>query len=289
VDRPRLVHTRQELALARGALGDDVALVPTMGALHRGHAELLRQARARAQATVVSVFVNPLQFGEAADLDRYPRTLDADLAVCAAEGVDLVWAPGVEDMYPGGEPAVRVSAGALGEVLEGASRPGHFDGVLTVVAKLLLLTRPRLAVFGTKDAQQLALVRRMVRDLDLGVEVVGVPTVRESDGLALSSRNVHLSDEERAVALALSAALRAGEACGDEGAEAVRVAAGAVLDAEPACRVDYLELVDPDDFTPVPADHRGEALLTAAAWVGTTRLIDNVAVGVGTLPARRPG
>ncbi|MEG3628406.1 pantoate--beta-alanine ligase [Streptomyces poriticola] len=189
------------------------AVVMTMGALHEGHATLIRTARAIAGPdgeVVVTVFVNPLQFGAGEDLDRYPRTLEADVKIAAESGADAVFAPSADEVYPGGEPQVRISAGPMGERLEGASRPGHFDGMLTVVAKLLHLTRPDLALYGQKDAQQLALIRRMVRDLDFGVEIVGVPTVREEDGLALSSRNRYLSPEERRTALALSQALFAG-------------------------------------------------------------------------------
>ncbi|MFF9843624.1 pantoate--beta-alanine ligase [Streptomyces sp. NPDC013740] len=203
-----LVRTAEEL---RGLKGDGRrAVVMTMGALHEGHATLVRAARERVGPTgtvVVTVFVNPLQFGAGEDLDRYPRTLDADLALAREAGADTVFAPGVDEVYPGGEPQVRITAGPMGERLEGASRPGHFDGMLTVVAKLLHLTGPDLAFFGQKDAQQLALIRRMVRDLNFPVEIVGVPTVRESDGLALSSRNRYLSDGERRTALALSRAL----------------------------------------------------------------------------------
>ncbi|MBM7437538.1 pantoate--beta-alanine ligase [Streptomyces sp. HB132] len=186
------------------------AVVMTMGALHEGHATLIRAARAAAGPggqVVVTAFVNPLQFGEAADLDRYPRTLDADLAVASEAGADAVFAPSADEVYPGGEPQVRITAGPMGERLEGAARPGHFDGMLTVVAKLLHLTRPDAAFFGQKDAQQLALVRRMVRDLDFGIDIVAVPTVRDPDGLALSSRNRFLSAEERRTALALPRAL----------------------------------------------------------------------------------
>ena len=186
------------------------AVVMTMGALHAGHAALVRAAREAVGAdgqVVVTVFVNPLQFGAGEDLDRYPRTLDADLRVAAAEGADVVFAPGLEEVYPGGEPQVRIAAGPMGERFEGASRPGHFDGMLTVVAKLLHLTEPDVALYGRKDAQQLALIRRMVRDLNFPVEIVGVPTVREDDGLALSSRNRYLAPEERRTALALSRAL----------------------------------------------------------------------------------
>ncbi|CAM5272362.1 Pantothenate synthetase OS=Streptomyces fumanus OX=67302 GN=panC PE=3 SV=1 [Streptomyces fumanus] len=189
------------------------AVVMTMGALHEGHATLIRAARSLAGPdgeVVVTVFVNPLQFGAGEDLDRYPRTLDADVELAGRSGADVVFAPSVDEVYPGGEPQVRITAGPMGERLEGASRPGHFDGMLTVVAKLLHLTRPDVALYGQKDAQQLALIRRMVRDLNFGVEIVGVPTVREEDGLALSSRNRYLTPEERRTALALSQALFAG-------------------------------------------------------------------------------
>ena len=189
------------------------AVVMTMGALHEGHATLVRTARELAGPggeVVVTVFVNPLQFGAGEDLDRYPRTLDADLEIAGRAGADVVFAPSVDEVYPGGEPQVRISAGPMGERLEGGSRPGHFDGMLTVVAKLLHLTRPDAALFGQKDAQQLALIRRMTRDLNFGVQIVAVPTVREEDGLALSSRNRYLSVRERRTALALSQALFAG-------------------------------------------------------------------------------
>ncbi|WP_258312087.1 pantoate--beta-alanine ligase, partial [Streptomyces sp. ZEA17I] len=202
-----LLRTAAELdALPRPA-GAERVVVMTMGALHEGHATLVRAARQAAGPdgqVVVTVFVNPLQFGEAADLDRYPRTLDADLATASAAGADAVFAPGVDEVYPGGEPQVRITAGPMGERLEGASRPGHFDGMLTVVAKLLHLTRPDEALYGQKDAQQLALIRRMVRDLNFPVRITGVPTVRDADGLALSSRNRFLSPQERHTALALS-------------------------------------------------------------------------------------
>ncbi|MET7456152.1 pantoate--beta-alanine ligase [Streptomyces sp. NPDC005574] len=206
-----LLRTADELH-ARARRGRR-AVVMTMGALHEGHATLIRTARGIAGPdgeVVVTVFVNPLQFGAGEDLDRYPRTLDADLKIAEAAGADAVFAPSVEQVYPGGEPQVRVTAGPMGGRLEGAARPGHFDGMLTVVAKLLHLTRPDLALYGQKDAQQLALIRRMVRDLNFGVEIVGVPTVREDDGLALSSRNRYLSAQARRTALALSQALFAG-------------------------------------------------------------------------------
>ncbi|MEU3031300.1 pantoate--beta-alanine ligase [Streptomyces incarnatus] len=206
-----LLHTAQELH-ARTRKGRR-AVVMTMGALHEGHATLVRRAREIAGPdgeVVVTVFVNPLQFGAGEDLDRYPRTLEADLKVAEQAGADAVFAPSVDEVYPGGDPQVRVTAGPMGECLEGSSRPGHFDGMLTVVAKLLHLSRPDVALYGQKDAQQLALIRRMVRDLNFGIEIVGVPTVREEDGLALSSRNRFLSADERRTALALSRALFAG-------------------------------------------------------------------------------
>ncbi|TSB21209.1 pantoate--beta-alanine ligase, partial [Streptomyces benahoarensis] len=206
---PQLLHTAAELrSTARG--DGPRAVVMTMGALHEGHATLVRAARERVGPrgqVVVTVFVNPLQFGAGEDLDRYPRTLDADVRVAAAAGADVVFAPSADEVYPGGEPQVRVAAGPMGTLLEGASRPGHFDGVLTVVAKLLHLTGPDVALFGEKDAQQLAVITRMAADLNFPVEIVGVPTVREDDGLARSSRNRYLSADERRTALALSTAL----------------------------------------------------------------------------------
>lgn len=295
---PVVVRTRPDLAAALAGLTGRRAVVMTMGALHEGHLELVRQARALADHVVVTIFVNPLQFGAGEDLDRYPRQLEADVAALAALGVELVFAPTPDVMYPDGTPAVTVSAGRLGEVWEGASRPGHFDGVLTVVAKLLHLVRPDVALFGQKDAQQLAAIRRMVRDLDLPVEVVAVPIQRDADGLALSSRNVYLSAAERSAALALSRALRAaqpaadgaGPVTGASPAEAALAAARAVLDAQEAATpgavvVDYLTLVDPDDLAPVEADYRGTALLAVAARVGRTRLIDNTLVHLGSTAA----
>ncbi|MEU2943120.1 pantoate--beta-alanine ligase [Nocardiopsis alba] len=277
---PLVARTPAELRRALDGRGR-TALVPTMGALHGGHRTLMRLAREKADTVVVSVFVNPLQFGPGEDLDRYPRDLPADLAVCGEEGVDVVFAPEVETMYPA-EQMVTVDAGPMGERLEGASRPGHFTGVLTVVTKLFQLVRPDLAVFGEKDAQQIALVRRMVVDLNLPVEIVGAPTLRDPDGLASSSRNVYLDDAERASALSLSRALRAGADAADAGADAVRAAARAVLDeasrATPSVEPDYLALVDPATFAEAPADHRGAAVLAVAARVGATRLIDNVSV-----------
>jgi pantoate--beta-alanine ligase len=263
----------------RAALAGDrtTALVPTMGALHAGHLRLIEAAAEHASHTAVSIFVNPLQFAAGEDLDRYPRTLDADLDACAAAGVDVVFAPGVETMYPSGEPLVTVDPGPLGDELEGEVRPGHFRGVLTAVAKLFALVRPDVAVFGEKDYQQLALIRRMVADLSIGVEVVGVETVRDADGLALSSRNAYLSADERATALALSRSLGAGQRSEAEGPAAVLAAAKSVLAGEPALSVDYLELRAPD-LSPALS---GDVRLLAAARVGSTRLLDNAPVQLG--------
>jgi pantoate--beta-alanine ligase len=268
-----LVHTRAALEEARNRRTGTVAVVMTMGALHAGHRELMRAAREHADHLLVTIFVNPLQFGPNEDFDRYPRTLDADLAACEAEHVDLVFAPDRDEMYPGGEPLVRVQAGPLGAILEGVSRPGHFDGVLTVVCKLLLLTRADLAFFGEKDYQQLALVNRMARDLEIPVDVRGVPTVREPDGLALSSRNRYLTVEQHEAALALSRALREGAAQPD--AESVLAVATKILTSGTGIALDYLALTDPA-LGPAPAS--GPARLLVAARVGSTRLIDNVPV-----------
>ena len=275
---PAVVTDRTSLRRHRVALPAPVAVVMTMGALHEGHAALMRQARRRASSVVVTIFLNPLQFGAGEDLSAYPRTVDADLALCARECVDVVFCPAPEVVYSDGEPQVRVTAGPLGDVLEGASRPGHFDGVLTVVAKLFHLTRPDLAYFGQKDAQQLMLISRMVRDLDLDVTVVPVPTVREADGLARSSRNTYLGQQDRVHALALSRALRAGEAAAPAGPDAVRHAASQVLGEATGIDLDYCVLVAPATLAEVGADFRGDALLAVAARVGPTRLIDNTTV-----------
>jgi pantoate--beta-alanine ligase len=285
VDRaqsPVVARTRAELVAARAALGDgDVAVVMTMGALHEGHSTLIRRARAETRHVIVTVFLNPLQFGPREDLSRYPRTVDSDMELCRREGVDLVFLPTPDVIYPDGDPAVRVSAGPLGDVLEGQARPGHFDGVLTVVGKLLHLTGADLAYYGQKDAQQLLLIRRMARDLDFPVDVIAVPTVREADGLALSSRNMYLTESDRETALCLSRALKAGAAAAAEGPSAVRRAARAVLVGEPLALIDYLVLVHPSTLEDVPEWYRGEALLAVAGRVGTTRLIDNVPLDVG--------
>ncbi|MFJ6002084.1 pantoate--beta-alanine ligase [Arthrobacter sp. NPDC092385] len=270
---------------AGGAGQPSLGLVPTMGGLHAGHAELARVARNGNDVVVVSIFVNPLQFGDQGDLDRYPRTLDEDLRLLGGCGVDVVFAPSVEDMYPGGEPLVRVGAGRMGEVLEGASRPGHFDGMLTVVAKLLNLGLPGTAAhyrayFGEKDAQQLALIRRMVLDLNVPVRIEGVPIVRDADGLALSSRNRFLGADERRAALVLSRVLRTLRERALDGRPLDLAAARAEIAGEDGVELDYLEVVDPSSFTPPAPAHEGRTgadpvLAVVAARVGTVRLIDN--------------
>ncbi|MHA7290709.1 4-phosphopantoate--beta-alanine ligase [Arthrobacter sp. MDT3-24] len=301
----QLVTTAAELREASARLlaqkaGRSQGLVPTMGALHEGHARLARTAVEQNDVVVASIFVNPLQFGDAVDLDRYPRTLDADLALLGEQGVDLVFAPPVEEVYPGGEPLVRVTAGSLGEKWEGSSRPGHFDGALTVVAKLLHYCIPGSglppagafasgvgglpayrAYFGQKDAQQLALVRRMVADLNFPVEIVAVPTVRSADGLALSSRNRFLSAEEREAALVLSRALRllAERATAHQPLDLE--SARAMVESQSLVGLDYFDVVDPLTLEPLAENcrkvpFRGEGLALIAAKVGPVRLIDNV-------------
>jgi len=283
---PVVVRTRAELRAALGALPGSRALVMTMGALHEGHLTLVREARSRADHVVVSIYVNPLQFGPGEDFEAYPRDLDADVSLLAHEGVDLVFAPSDEEAYPA-DPLVRIDPGPVAGVLEGRTRPGHFAGVLQIVAKVLNLVRPDVAVFGQKDAQQLALVRTLVRDLDLGVQIVGVPIRREGDGLAMSSRNAYLSPDERRRALTLSRALAAGRDAAGAGGTAtqVRQAAVDVLESADGVEVDYLALVDPDTFLPLDGRAAGTGLLAVAARVGTTRLIDNMTVDLqGTRP-----
>jgi pantoate--beta-alanine ligase len=293
----RLVTTAAELRAESARLlaekrGSSQGLVPTMGALHTGHAALARTAVEQNDVVVASIFVNPLQFGEAADLERYPRTLDADMALLDAEGVDLVFAPSVEEVYPGGEPLVRVTSGPLGEKWEGASRPGHFDGALTVVAKLLHYGMPGgpavdggaaayRAYFGQKDAQQLALVKRMVADLSFPVDIVAVPTVRNAQGLALSSRNRFLSEEEREAALVLSRALRLLESRALANEPLELDSAVALVESQPLVKLDYFDVVDPRTLEPLAENcketpFRGEGLAIIAAKVGPVRLIDNV-------------
>lgn len=286
---PAVARSRADLDALLGArrAAGPVVFVPTMGALHEGHATLMRIARERAGGegtVVVSIFVNPLQFGAGEDLDRYPRTFDADLELAGGEGVDVVFAPVVVEMYPDGVPhegvaseAVTVQPGPLADVLEGASRPGHFRGVLTVVAKLFGLVRPDVAVFGEKDYQQLALIRRMVSDLCLGIEVVGAETDREPDGLARSSRNRYLDAEQRQQAVALSRALRAAQSRASYGVPAARWAAMAVIKDEPGVELDYLALTTTGlGELPDYPEAGTEGRILVAARVGTTRLIDNL-------------
>lgn len=267
---------RARLAQPR-ARGESIGFVPTMGALHAGHAALIERARRDCRRVVVSVFVNPIQFDRPDDLDRYPRTLDADVALCASYGVDAVFAPAVEEMYPA-PPACAVDPGVVAETCCGRYRPGHFRGVATVVLKLLNIVQAHRAYFGEKDAQQLAVVRALVADFNVPVEIVGVPTVRESDGLALSSRNRNLTAEERRQAPSLYRGLQAGaalvEAGGRDAAGIVRQVAAVVAET-PGPRLEYVEVVDPATFQPV-REVTGPVVIAAAMWVGMTRLIDNV-------------
>ncbi len=272
-----------QVTRAMRKIGRPVVLVPTMGALHEGHLELVRAAQSLPRAVVVvSIFVNPLQFGEGEDFDAYPRTLDDDVAKLKAIGCELVFAPAAREMYPNGF-RTTVQPGPLADELEGTTRPGHFAGALTVVNKLFNITNCTDAVFGEKDYQQLALMQQMVTDLNMPVQLHGVPVIRETDGLAMSSRNRYLSEEERELAVTLSAALIAGAHVGDHGAEAVLSTARAVLAERPEVDVDYLELRGAG-LGPVPEE--GEARLLVAAKVGSTRLIDNVGVMLGDMRER---
>jgi pantoate--beta-alanine ligase len=260
-------------AQARRPLG----FVPTMGALHEGHGRLIDEARAASASVAVSIFVNPIQFNQSEDFACYPRPLEADLAFCAERGVDVVFVPPLEQMYPRPQ-AAFVEVGGVADHMEGQFRPGHFRGVATVVLKLFQIVQPDRAYFGEKDAQQLAVIRRMVQDLNLTVEIAGVPTVREPDGLAISSRNRHLSAEERAIAPRLYQALRAAQqsiAAGETAAEAVKRAAHDVLAADPRMRVEYLEIADDAEMQPMESVG-GPVRVAAAVWVGRTRLIDNL-------------
>jgi pantoate--beta-alanine ligase len=256
--------------------GRRIAVVPTMGALHEGHLALLRAARGRADVVILTIFVNPTQFGPSEDLSRYPRDEVGDLAKARACGIDLAFCPDAAAMYPPGAQTF-VEVRELARPLCGASRPGHFAGVTTVVTKLFHATLPHLAVFGEKDYQQLAIIRRMVRDLDFGIEIASVPIIREPDGLALSSRNAYLSPPERAAALSLSRGLAAAEAAfraGERSAAALIAAARTPIEAEPLARIDYVELVDADELSPFDTVER-PAVLALAVFVGATRLIDN--------------
>jgi pantoate--beta-alanine ligase len=283
-----LVASIQELRRhvgARRQAGATIGFVPTMGALHAGHARLMERARAECAEVVVSVFINPLQFDRKDDLDRYPRTLDADVALCRQHGVDTVFAPSVEEIYPA-QPMCEVEVHRIADHLCGAYRPGHFRGVATVVLKLLQIAQPDVAYFGEKDAQQLAVIRRMVADFNVPVRIVGVETVREADGLALSSRNQRLTADERLLAPVLYRALRAAADAierGETDPAVVTARARAEIPDDPALRLEYLEVVDPDEMQPV-ARIRGPVTVAGALWVGGTRLIDNVTVGWPGLP-----
>ena len=260
--------------------GRRIAVVPTMGALHDGHLALLRAARSAADVVILTIFVNPTQFGPSEDLANYPRDEAGDLAKARTAGIDLAFCPDAAAMYrPGSQTFVEVRE--LQKPLCGASRPGHFAGVATVVSKLFHITQPHVAVFGEKDYQQLAIIRRMVRDLDFAIEIASVPIVREPDGLALSSRNAYLSSEQRRSALSLSAGLaaaQAGFAAGERSATALVAAATAPIAAAPGTRIDYAELRDAEELTPIDRVER-PAVLALAVFVGTTRLIDNRVLG----------
>jgi pantoate--beta-alanine ligase len=274
---------RAAIASERGA-GRTVALTPTLGALHDGHLAHLKRASELADVRVVSIFVNPTQFNSESDLERYPRTLETDIAMLSNLGVAYVFAPNVEEMYPGGSTRTSgtlVSAGNLGTLYEGASRPGHFDGVLTVVAKLIDIVTPDVVTFGRKDAQQLLLVKRMIDDLNMPVALEPIETVRESDGLALSSRNRFLDAKQRRAARSLSVALEAAESSADRGLDATLAAAQGALMGESLVEVDYLKVVHPKTFLPVDDGYRGPAIVIVAATLGSTRLIDNQAIYLG--------
>ena len=275
----RLGRARDSAALTGG--DTRIVLVPTMGALHAGHLALVRRAHALGGIVVVSIFVNPLQFGAGEDLDSYPRTLDADLAALKAENVSFVFAPSAREMFPGGGSGIRVIAGPVGALYEGAARPGHFDGMLTVVAKLLGIVTPDVAVFGQKDGQQAFLVQRLVDELSVRSAIEVVETVREPGGLALSSRNRYLDEAQHTAAQALFAALTAAVAAAEAGPAAALAAAHARIAAQPLVKLDYLVIVHPDTLLAVHDDYRGPARLLVAARVGRTRLIDNVSLNLG--------
>jgi pantoate--beta-alanine ligase len=270
------VSEMQKLCRDLGA-SSVLGLVPTMGALHEGHLSLVRRARIECDAVVASIFVNPLQFAPGEDLAKYPRTFEQDAAQLEAEGVTALFAPDAEQMYPTGA-VTTITVAGIGDRLDGASRPGHFTGVATVVAKLFHIVAPQRAYFGQKDAAQLAVLRQMVRDLNFGIELVACPIVRDPDGLALSSRNRYISPTERKQALVLRRTLRTIEdeiARGQRDSKALLRAGMEILDAEAGVRVDYLTIVDPDSLLPEPSAGAG-ALVAVAAYVGETRLIDNI-------------
>jgi pantoate--beta-alanine ligase len=276
----RTVHELRQRARADRSAGNTIGIVPTMGALHAGHASLIRAANSQCGVVAVSIFVNPTQFGPNEDYSRYPRTFDADCALAKAEGASVIFAPSVEELYPPGA-ATFVEVEGLSDRLDGASRPGHFRGVATVVSKLLIATEADLAFFGQKDAAQVAVLRRMVRDLRLPAKIMVCPIVREPDGLALSSRNVYLSGTERAQALVLSRSVRHVEsmaAMGERRAPILISEARRIFAAEPAVRVDYIELVEWDTLLPAETAAPG-TLFAVAAWAGATRLIDNTIIG----------
>ncbi len=276
-----VARTVEELGDARRVLPGPVGFVPTMGALHRGHVSLVEAARADCASVIASIFVNPTQFGPTEDLARYPRPELQDLAMLEAAGVSLAFLPAVDVMYPEGN-ATRVRVGGIAERLEGASRPGHFDGVATIVTKLFNLVQPDRAYFGRKDAQQLAVIRQMVRDLDQPVDIVGCPTVRDEDGLALSSRNVYLSAAERAQALSLSRGLRRAAAVYADGvrdATSLRQFVEDEVRAQPLANIDYVSIADATTLEELAGPITGPALLSLAVRFGTTRLIDNVTLG----------
>jgi pantoate--beta-alanine ligase len=276
--RPTVIDSivgMREAVRAERAAGRSVSLTPTLGALHAGHIAHVERAAQIVDTRVVSIFVNPTQFTVDEDLARYPRDLDADLDALAPFGVAYVFAPSVAEMYPTGPTETKVSAGKMGSMYEGAARPGHFDGVLTVVDKLLSIVGPDVVTFGQKDAQQLFLVRRMIDDLNIPTRVEIIETVREDDGLALSSRNQFLDVRERRAARTLSIALEAAASSGDRGIDATLAAAQAVFMGEPLVKLDYFKVVQPKTFVQVDDDYRGKAIAIVAANLGSTRLIDN--------------
>lgn len=278
----QIARSVEECRALRAELAGTVGLVPTMGALHEGHRSLMRRARAECDHVIATIFVNPTQFAPGEDFAAYPRREEEDLAACEAEGVSLVFVPTVEDMYPEGA-STTVSVGELSTILEGASRPGHFDGVATVVTKLFSITQPSRGYFGQKDAQQLLVIRRLARDLRLGVEVIGCPIVREESGLAMSSRNVYLTDEERTQAAALSRGLRKAEAAwlgGLRDAPTIRDTVYREIAAQPLARIDYVSMADLETLAECDGRATRDALVSVAVRFGKARLIDNTILRV---------